>query len=282
MWNKKSKKGFTLLEVTLFMALSGLLVVGVIAGTSRSLARQRANNALESFTDYLRNLYTHVLYTQNSSGTNGRSTRAIYGKLMSFKDGNIETYSVVGDALPLKDMNKLGSITTLEALYYLNAGTYDAVEEKPYQKEEISSEKKWDATIEKDNDRIDLKEGIKFEGTIMIVRSPLSGEISTYFARKSYKSDGEDARSKETNLQKYYLPRYSVNEVERVQDASENIRKDEAGTLLKIEDINFCFNSEDKWAVGNSRRNIRIARGGRTTAAIEIIDDIAEDNKCTD
>ena len=52
--------GFTIIEVMLFLAISGLLFVGIIAGTSMSISRQRYNDSVQDFTQFLREQYSSV------------------------------------------------------------------------------------------------------------------------------------------------------------------------------------------------------------------------------
>ena len=41
------RKGFTIIEVMLFLALSGLLLVGVLGGLGDNISRQRYNDAVQ-------------------------------------------------------------------------------------------------------------------------------------------------------------------------------------------------------------------------------------------
>ena len=50
--NKKSKQfinGFTIIEISLFLGLSGFLAVGLMAGWSNSINRQRYNDMVSTF-----------------------------------------------------------------------------------------------------------------------------------------------------------------------------------------------------------------------------------------
>jgi len=60
-------KGFTIIEVMIFLAISGALLVGVIVGTSATIARQRYNDAVESFAEFMRRQYSVVISPQISS-----------------------------------------------------------------------------------------------------------------------------------------------------------------------------------------------------------------------
>ena len=106
--NKKSKQfinGFTIIEISLFLGLSGLLAVGLMAGWSNSINRQRYNDTVSTFKSSIQQVFSDVENTQNSrtasyncaaSGGNvavsannagaqrGQSNCVLLGKLISF------------------------------------------------------------------------------------------------------------------------------------------------------------------------------------------------------
>ena len=74
------KKGFTLIEVSLFIAITGLLFVTIIVGTQNSIWQQKYNDSTQNFANFLKNIYAEVSNTQGVHG--GMSDKAIYGKLI--------------------------------------------------------------------------------------------------------------------------------------------------------------------------------------------------------
>lgn len=66
----KKRLGFTIIEVSLFLAISALLFVGIAAGTGVNVARQRYNNAVQDYAEFLRRLYSQTEDTQNNLGGN--------------------------------------------------------------------------------------------------------------------------------------------------------------------------------------------------------------------
>ena len=63
------KHGFTIVEVSLFLALSGFLMVGLILGANISIARQRYNDSVNSFADFIRGAYADTLNVANENTT---------------------------------------------------------------------------------------------------------------------------------------------------------------------------------------------------------------------
>lgn len=62
----KSQKGFTIIEVMLFLAISGFLFVGIAAGAGANIARQRYQTSVQDLTEFLRAQYSAVANTQVS------------------------------------------------------------------------------------------------------------------------------------------------------------------------------------------------------------------------
>ena len=126
-------KGFTIIEVMLFLALSGVLLVGILGGLGGNLARQRYNDAVQDIASIMRDQYSFVSDTQiaqrdrsdsycyglvqsdigsedarayfrslNSSSIDdkiayrGRSNCVIYGAVVSIVDNYIETTELIG------------------------------------------------------------------------------------------------------------------------------------------------------------------------------------------
>ena len=107
---KKFRRGFTLVEVGLFLGVTGMLFVGIVMGVQGSMFQQRYNDSVQGFAEFLRSIYSQ---TSNVEGNRleggGRSNKAIYGKLVTFGekynlDGylNVEktifVYTIIGDA----------------------------------------------------------------------------------------------------------------------------------------------------------------------------------------
>ena len=85
---EKVKRGFTLVEVALFLAVTGLLFVGVVLGIQNSLFQQKYNDSVQGFAEFLRSIYSQTANTENTfqedGSSRGQSNLAIFGKLVTF------------------------------------------------------------------------------------------------------------------------------------------------------------------------------------------------------
>ena len=112
---KKLKSGFTLVEVSLFLVITAAVFVSVAVGTQNSIFQQRYNDSIQNFAEFLRTAYSQVTNVQNE-GT-GRSDKAIYGKLIVFREDSgrnkITSYNVIGG---IGDIGSGRVLTQLESL----------------------------------------------------------------------------------------------------------------------------------------------------------------------
>lgn len=187
--NSKRTAGFTIIESMLFLAISGVLVVALIAGTGVSINIQRYRDAVETLKAYIQNQYDEITsvyndrdnswYCDNSAQTDkgaasedrGQSQCVLLGRYLTIDGDTVRSASVTGRLVD-------GSIATgndinrLRDSYVLGISTV-------YQDEttlEWGASIKWpsagDSESRTGNDRRQI--------AILIVRSPDSGLIYTF------------------------------------------------------------------------------------------------------
>lgn len=268
---KKIRSGFTLIEVSLFLAISGLLLVGIIAGTQSSIVAQRFNDSVQNYIEFLRTVYSEVNNPQSLG--DGRSDYAIYGRLISFGqttalDGmaipkdeqRIYVYDIIGQS------NSIGTGAVTAALSGANAnvifenknalGTVTSVDFAGNVKEYIPT---WGAAI----DDASKTNGTPYTGTILIVRHPKSGTISTVVSS--------------TIMQ--------INKI--VNDANRSGNFTNARKMLKdnlggfsTSEVDFCVNPNGVGLGADMRRDVRLLSNARNASGVELIDQDNVDNKC--
>lgn len=75
-----SRKGFTIVEVVIVLAITGLIFVGAVAGISSSLARQRFNDSVQTFAQTLRTQYDLSSRVQINERDDDSMCDYVYGK----------------------------------------------------------------------------------------------------------------------------------------------------------------------------------------------------------
>ena len=266
---KKGKRGFTLVEVSIFLAITGVLFMAVTVGVQNSVYQQRNNDAVQNFMEFLRKAYSETTNVQNNKGAGGgRTEKAIYGKLITFgekynlagnqvnggKAGNqLFMYTVVGNV-----MNESGGGTVLELLNSLKAQVVEVTTNGSAKSLNLMAlaenyTPKWSAQIESactDENCYQPKEGM-----LLIVRHPSSGAVYTYYTNELIQIN---QKIKEGNTNVDWL--------------DFNIFKDG-----NTKDVDFCINSSGESFV-YFRNDVRINAGAKNSSGIELVTD--EENKC--
>lgn len=333
----KDRQGFTIIEVILFLAITGALLAGLLAGSVSSIKRQRYNDSVNDFVEFLRRTYSEVVNVENErtgtigdsrscsitgmvndgfelSGRNdgswtkwtktnavqaydgkpGRSQCAIYGMLITFGENDentIYTYDVIG--LTIEDHAAFNANTTYkdinEALRAVNADilTLNVQNSGGNPICDITGagnigryNLQWDARVEK-------PDGSLFKGSVLIVRSPISGTIHTMFVNQpigasavidnrgnAYSVSGSNGYCSSGNLNGYAA---AVSQKRLLKPFIE----DTADPKFHIEEVDLCVGSNDSIEMDGQRRNVRLLADGRNATAVELVaaDDKGE-NKC--
>lgn len=201
--------GFTIVETMLFLGITGLMVMSILAGAGRSINIQRYHDSINSLQSFLQQQYSDVTNTINNRNNDwkcdtagvmnspnpdnpnrGQSECVILGRLIrtpdiasSPKGKQIDVYDVVG-YMPAKSVWGLDEIQVFKphnppppgsppgTLALPDGyGTYISVVDK--QTYDIG----WDASMVKPSvdDRLDF--------SMLIIRSPISGNIRTFITK---------------------------------------------------------------------------------------------------
>jgi len=277
----KMRRGFTLIEVALFLAVTGLLFAGVMVGVQNSIWQQRYNDTVQNFANFLRNVYSEVSNPQSSG--NGRSEElAIYGKLISFGekrgldgaelDANTQkvfVYDVVGDV----NAAKVGSGSIIELLEKLDANAVVRTKDK----DGVTVNAKlagivesyspiWGSVIEAaKGDSEHAANNNLYKGSILIVRHPKSGAINTLVSDNVIEVN-ETLKYADGSLVYDYIDELLTSKL----------------STFRLEDANFCVNPYGIGENGTTKRNIRIVKNARNSSGVEIIDLDSENDKCSD
>lgn len=333
---KMTKKGFTLIEVVLFLAISAAIFAAVMTGTSATVGKRRYKDSVDGVVEEIKNAYSAAINVENyrrstedssffcsitsafsghsvvkNSSTHdsktktdnnpGRTRCAYYGQVITFGENNdtkVHRYDLIGLALenniePEGDDDVLHAIGSNDAV--INTSTEETKNNKSAKVNIVTMKNLddsgyncsaslagntysytpgWEARIENKNDRN------LYKGAIMIVRSPISGTIHTYFYSRrgqsfDYNSNGTTVKDNNDdffNVQAWLSSTASGNCGGFYRNTGYFVdRAIREGKMVKNANLEFCIGSEDLYAVGNRRRAIRIHGDGSNEAAVELL-----------
>ena len=272
---KKGKLGFTLIEISFFLAITGALFVSIIVGTQNSIWQQKYNDSVQSFTNFIRDAYSQVANPQGSQSTGGgRSDKAIYGKLIVFG----EEYDLKGEKIPsdeqrifiydvIGNASSIGTGSVIETFKALNinvvvetvsGATTTNVSPAGLADSFVPT---WSSVVEKT--RVTAGADNNFKGSILIVRHPRSGIINTLVADRVIKVNEEIKNARLSG-------NYSATRTLLTSKLD----------FFAVNQVDFCLNPYGMGEMGTFRRNIRIVKNARNASGVEIIDQDASDNYC--
>lgn len=283
------RQGFTMLEVTLVLALTGLLLIGLLGGTAAAIQTQRYNDSVRSYAEYLRTAYSEVINpeTLGSGNSSNKNTieggnYAIYGKVLVFgynygpgTDNEDDTRSVysatlIGDAnAPSINVSGFANeLATVHAELFCGKRINGVERTSTLSRYEPT----WQAELMQVNDpnhEPPLSVNDRFKGTVIIARSPSSGAIHTIYTSKTY-----NLRDGCKGLADSYASQELQNDL---SDFSQNPAT--AEVKFVTEPVGFCVKSQNVSA--GQYREVRIAEDGRNTSAISILNaDDDEQGRC--
>lgn len=182
---KHTQTGFTVIEVMLFLAVTGMLAIGILVGSGVTIGQQRYRDSLSSIKSYIQQQYSEVAnvangrnkgWTCDSTGTvsevpsgqaRGTSDCVLLGRLIRVDTTgtklttlNVVAYRITGAPTATSD------IAEIATNYRLSSSPIES------ETEEVA----WGAQIVKE------KTTTPQAFSILILRSPLSGSILTFTA----------------------------------------------------------------------------------------------------
>ena len=307
-----TKKGFTAVEIIIVLAIATVMTMAFMATISSRVSRERYSDATKSFADFLRKVYSEVesvengrtgsisdqnkyctlagqaaalnnpnlVPNNNSDGYVGRSGCAIYGKLISVGEGNsgsaYTVYDVIGRAIDFRSgvigENVIGNLKAVYAdvlSFIPNPGS------SSYSLKPAGSFYPYNPTSDV---WLENTSGQKFRGEILIVRSPASGAVHTYWMTRvlDYQSFMTKYQNQNASALNSIVSAAASQGFEFAQYLNGG---SDSNSSFVTGDIDFCVNSRDVF-VASRKNDIRIKADGHNSSAVEIVKTDSGDNRC--
>lgn len=259
---RRNRRGFTIVEVSLFLAITGLLFMGVAVGVQNSVYQQRFNDSVQSFAEFMRSIYSQVSNVENPIEGGGQSDKSIYGKLVVFgeakgldgfsdNDGVVYAYTVIGDAGDGKGDDTLTELKDLD-MNVVERKENNGVESIEFVGNVEEYKPKWMARIQGTG-----PDWSDFEGAVLVVRNPGSGTIFTYVS--------------ENTIQ--------VNDIFNNDNAEGNMKDALSDASFDIGEIDFCVNPNGN-SESDNRRDVSIIANARNASGVVVKND--RNNNCNE
>lgn len=188
--NKGYGAGFTIIELILFLAVSGALAVGMLASSQISIANQRYRDTLTGVQNQIRKQYTEVNHVVNlrgddtdisgCEGLRGASNCTVLGKILQITDDNITASTLV--AKPINDVagTEEPNGIPMEAEDGAPSDSVPKTEEEYFALYDfyIASGSVSSYTVPWQSKIANIGAGSEFR--VMILRSPATGGVHTY------------------------------------------------------------------------------------------------------
>lgn len=265
-------RGFTIIEVAIFLAVTGLLFVSVTVGVQNSIFQQRFNDSVQNFAEFLRNIYAETMNVQNTGG--GRSEYAIYGKLVTFGEevdlnncpvnnsanakagctsnparNAVFVYNVIGNVGDIESGNIISSLVDLN----VNVVIAENHSLRPVGIVE-DYVPRWGAHIESTNNYSN------FRGAVIVLRHPRSGNVYTFIMK---------GRTLNINKEVANYLNATDRDLATGQAAIHNLLVSELQSSFSQAQADFCINPNagERYS---ARRDVIITKNARNSSGVVI------------
>ena len=181
------KHGFTIIEVVLFLGVSGLMVFGILAGTGTAINQQRYRDSVTTLMSHLQGQYNEVANVNNArtgewncnsstaairtdapeegGAARGATDCAVAGKYIQFSGEEVIAQTVIAKNVRFDDK----ILSDVEALKQSNL-IISTIDQTTYAPE-------WDTRLVQS-----ATDDSPVQMYMLIVRSPLTGSIRTFIS----------------------------------------------------------------------------------------------------
>ena len=262
---KHTRTGFTLIEISLFIVISAAIFASVAFGIRGSVSRRHYDDAVQDFAQLLRNQYTAVTSVQSNGS--GQSNQAIYGRLITFgeedDDDTIYIYNIIGKALPSDNFIRQTSVLAALEKTEPHIQVENPTNAPKYIPNQISYNPIWESEVQATGGSI-------FSGSILIVRSPASGLVYTYYT--------DTVVSVQHQIPYNTTGKIEIFNNRRYKQTGNEINYSSSKIDYRTQSLDFCIYSDDIYT--NKRRNIRLQENGHNVTAAQLIPLDSEENAC--
>ena len=197
---KRVQRGFTIIEVMLFLAVSGVLAASVLATVGSTIGMQRYRDATHSFMSYLQGQYNQAINVRNDMDVHNACTGAGFSSSEMVQAGTSADCVIIGRLITSADGQRFQSAPIYMSGVnneFLQSSVGDDVVFTASGARQIFIRTDGGESGTAENYTLDwgVQTAVPASGanawSIAIVRSPVSGVIHTYTSRANTQSLGQ-------------------------------------------------------------------------------------------
>ena len=182
----KQQDGFTIIEVMLFLGVTGLLVIGILVGSGVAIGQQRYRDSVNSLKSFLQQQYNETTNVANSRDTawNCNSSSVVTEESSGGQPRGTSDCVLLGRYVTIDELGV--QMTASNVVGYRSAGAPTAASDvaelqdnyqlgiSPIDQEQVAVS--WGAQVVKPGTTLPMPL------SVLIIRSPLSGSVMTFTA----------------------------------------------------------------------------------------------------
>ena len=185
----QNEVGFTIIETMLFLGITGLMIVGILAGTGVSINIQRYRDSVSSLQATLQQQFSDVMNVSNSSDGNlacygdgstkarGQSNCVLLGRFITTT--NDSKTLLIKNVIGFTDDNAVVASNDMDALKQYN------IKISPISNDSYNIP--WDAAI------VHQGSNVSMPFSMLIIHSPFSGVVRTFVSTNLSVTDSDIA-----------------------------------------------------------------------------------------
>ncbi len=176
----QTQRGFTIIEVMLFLAISGLLFAMLMIGVNNGIAQQRYLDSVRSYKAFLQDQYSETLNTRNSrSNSLDCTATGVVDNGADSTPGTNANCVILGRVIKITPDGQ--KVTVDNVIGHTTADRSDDLE--TYNPQAMGQEETWDMDWGSQLKLDDTQGfGTNTQPMILIIRSPASGLVRVFVA----------------------------------------------------------------------------------------------------
>ena len=178
-------RGFTIIEVMLFLGITGMLFAGLMIGVNSNVTQQRYRDGVAEFSSLLKNQYSEVLNTQNARTEGECIDGTVNPSASTAQTAGTSNCVLLGRAVQVENNGtsvKISNVVGFDSSTGNPSANIESYTLKITTIDEETEELDWGTTLY-------TTDGGLSEASVLILRLPVSGLMKVYWSKDTIPSN---------------------------------------------------------------------------------------------